>query len=156
MTMNILYLCTHNRCRSVLSEAITNHKSTGRIVAQSAGSQPAGEVHPLTLKYLVQSGVAVADLSSKSIDDVAEFKPDLVVTLCDSAASEACPIYFGDAIKVHWGLVDPSKESDEQAAEALFKDVMDEISLRVDQLLALAQKDKRTWKACLQELGATL
>jgi arsenate reductase len=64
--MKILYLCTHNRCRSILAEAITNHLSQGRIEARSAGSQPAGQVHPLSLKYLREAGVKSDDLRSKS------------------------------------------------------------------------------------------
>ena len=90
--MKILYICTHNRCRSILSEAITNHASQGVIEAKSAGSQPVGEVHPLSIKYLAQSGIATSGLTSQSWDEFEAFAPDVVVTVCDSAAGETCPV----------------------------------------------------------------
>lgn len=101
--MKILYICTHNRCRSILSEAITNHFGEGKIQAQSAGSQPVGEVHPLSIKYLNEAGISTEGLRSQSWHDFEEFEPDIVVTVCDSAAGEACPLWFGQTIKVHWG-----------------------------------------------------
>ncbi|WP_416307816.1 arsenate reductase ArsC [Neptunicella sp. SCSIO 80796] len=136
--MKILYICTHNRCRSILSEAITNHVGQGCIIAKSAGSQPSGEVHPLSLKYLDEVGISVDGLRSQSWDDFADFSPDIVITLCDSAAAESCPLWFGKAVKVHWGLSDPSKlqGSDETIATA-FKQTIAQISQRVEQLLAL-------------------
>ncbi len=135
--MNILFICTHNRCRSILSEAITNSLSDGRINAYSAGSQPAGEVHPLTLKYLQEKHIPVEGLASKSWDDM-NISPDIVITVCDSAASESCPIWLGNAIKVHWGLPDPSKlqASEDETKEAFFA-VMDIIEKRIKKLLAL-------------------
>ncbi|MDX2465088.1 MAG: arsenate reductase ArsC, partial [Porticoccus sp.] len=93
--MKILYICTHNRCRSILSEAITNHLSNGRIQAKSAGSHPAGEVHPLSIQYLREAGIATADLTSQSWNELETFAPDVVVTVCDSAAGETCPLWFG-------------------------------------------------------------
>lgn len=154
--MKILYICTHNRCRSILSEAITNHLSGGRIVAKSAGSQPAGEVHPLSLKYLREAGISVDGLQSQSWDDLQSFAPDLVVTVCDSAAGESCPLWFGSTLKVHWGLSDPSKleGSDAELAKA-FKETIQEISHRVEQLLALDVdvNDKDALKSALATLG---
>jgi arsenate reductase len=136
--MKLLFICTHNRCRSILSEAITNHFADGRVIAYSAGSQPAGQVHPLTLKYLSQRGMAIDGLKSQSWDEFAEIAPDVVITVCDSAASEACPIWFGDVIKVHWGLLDPSKMTgSEQAVQAAFYAVMDTIEQRTRAMLAL-------------------
>lgn len=152
--MKILYLCTHNRCRSILSEAITNHLGQGKILAKSAGSEPAFEVHPLTLKYLSQANIEVSSLYSKAIEELADFNPDMVITLCDSAASEGCPIYFGEALKLHWGLADPSKLADEQQAEQAFKQTMDEISQRVEFLLSLIEQDKSTWADALKQQGA--
>ena len=98
--MKVLYICTHNRCRSILSEAITNHFSEGKIMAKSAGSQPVGEVHPLSIKYLQEAGIATDGLRSQSWDEFEAFAPDLVVTVCDSAAGEACPLWFGKSLKV--------------------------------------------------------
>jgi arsenate reductase len=136
--MKILFICTHNRCRSILSEAITNHLANGRIQAFSAGSQPVGQVHPLSLKYLELRGIATEGLQSQSWDDFESIAPEVVVTVCDSAASEACPVWFGDTLKVHWGLPDPSKltGSDDDIQAAFFA-VMDTIGARIEALLAL-------------------
>jgi arsenate reductase (thioredoxin) len=136
--LKILYICTHNRCRSILSEAITNHLGNGRIVAQSAGSQPSGEVHPLSIFYLEEQGIATDDLQSQSWDEFEDFAPDLVVTVCDSAAGESCPLWFGKSLKMHWGLADPSKlqGSEEEKADA-FRNTITEIEQRVQQMLKL-------------------
>lgn len=155
--MKILYICTHNRCRSILSEAITNHLSAGRIIAKSAGSQPAGAVHPLSLKYLSEAGISIEGLRSQSWDDFADFNADVVVTVCDSAAAEACPVWFGDSVKVHWGLSDPSKlQGSEEELAAAFRATISQISQRVEQLLAIRVdlNDKAALKQALAELGA--
>ncbi|MDA7793044.1 arsenate reductase ArsC [Glaciecola sp.] len=139
--MKILYICTHNRCRSILSEAITNHASQGVIEAKSAGSQPVGEVHPLSIKYLAQSGIATSGLTSQSWDEFEAFAPDVVVTVCDSAAAETCPVWFGDAITVHWGLSDPSKiEGSDAEIETAFLACIELITRRVEQLTVLAKQ----------------
>jgi arsenate reductase len=155
--MNVLYICTHNRCRSILSEAITNHFADGKIIAKSAGSQPVGEVHPLSIQYLQEAGIATEGLRSQSWDDFEQFAPDLVVTVCDSAAGETCPLWFGKSLKVHWGLADPSKLQGSQAhiAEA-FRATIEQIKQRVEQLVNLDVdvKDKVAFKAALAHLGA--
>jgi len=155
--VKILYICTHNRCRSILSEAITNQVANGVIDARSAGSQPAGEVHPLSLRYLAQRGYRTKGLQSQSWDAFEDFAPDLVVTVCDSAAGEACPLYLGKSVKVHWGLSDPSKiEGSEAELEQAFMACIDEIEHRVDQLIELA-KDRpspESLRAGLAALGA--
>lgn len=137
--MKILFICTHNRCRSILFEAISNQLGEGHLIARSAGSQPAGEVHPLTLKYLQQAGFSSTGLRSQSWDDFADFAPDVVITVCDRAAGESCPLYFGNSLKVHWGLSDPSgvTGSDTEVAKA-FTDCINEIVRRVNQLTVLA------------------
>lgn len=155
--LKILYICTHNRCRSILSEAISNHMAAGKLQARSAGSQPVGEVHPLSLKYLAAAGISTAGLSSQSWDEFEQFAPDIVVTVCDSAAAETCPVWFADTVKVHWGLTDPSKlqGSDEEKAQA-FAATIAEIKQRVTALLSLdlAGKDKHAIYAALATLGA--
>lgn len=138
--MKILYICTHNRCRSILSEAITNEIAGNNIEARSAGSQPSGQVHPLSLKYLEQAGYSVVGLKSQSWHDFADFQPDVVVTVCDSAAGETCPVYFGNSIKVHWGLSDPSKIEGE-GCESAFLACMAEIENRVEKLNKIAAKN---------------
>ena len=156
--MKILYICTHNRCRSILSEAISNQRAEGLLDARSAGSQPAGEVHPLSLRYLAQRAYRTEGLQSQSWDAFEDFAPDLVVTVCDSAAGEACPLYFGKSVKVHWGLSDPSKiEGSEAELEQAFMTCIDEIERRVDQLIELA-KDRpspESLRAALTALGAS-
>jgi arsenate reductase len=111
--MKLLFICTHNRCRSILGEAIANYEGGGRIIAMSAGSQPSGQVHPLTIEYLHKYGFSTAGLHSKSWDELTDFEPDYVITVCDSAAREACPLWLGKAPRVHWGLADPSRLADE-------------------------------------------
>ena len=144
--MKILYICTHNRCRSILSEAVTNAKSQGAVIAKSAGSQPSGEVHPLSLKYLAARGIDTQGLVSQSWDEFESFEPDVVVTVCDSAAGEACPVWFGKTIKLHWGLEDPSKlEGSEEELAAAFNLTIDLIEARVNKLIAIANTPKATW-----------
>jgi len=136
--MKILYICTHNRCRSILSEAITNRLAQGTLQAFSAGSQPAGQVHPLSLKYLAEKGISTEGLKSQSWDDFEWEQPDIVVTVCDNAAAEACPVWFGDTVKIHWGLPDPSKlQGSEQEIRDAFYSVMNTIEQRVQKLLDL-------------------
>lgn len=154
--MKILFICTHNRCRSILSEAIVNQLAGQEIEARSAGSQPAGEVHPLTLQYLKAAGYATEGLSSQSWDDFEQFNPDVVVTVCDSAAGEACPVYFGKTLKVHWGLNDPSKITDEQAQADAFGQVISEIESRAQALkrIAAAKLNGDALRVALNKIGA--
>jgi len=155
--MKILFICTHNRCRSILSEAMVNHLSNGRITAASAGSQPVGEVHPLSIKYLSEAGISTQGLISQSWDELESFNADVVVTVCDSAAQEACPVWFGKAIKLHWGLKDPSKvQGSEQEVKAEFLTCMSEIEKRVQAMLNLDLENLEgdALKAELVKLGA--
>jgi len=134
----LLFICTHNRCRSILSEAISNHLAKGKILAYSAGSQPAGQVHPLSIKYLDEKGISTEGLTSQSWDDFELVEPDVVITVCDSAANEQCPVWFGNCVKVHWGLPDPSKlEASEEEIKKAFFNVMATIESRIQQVLAL-------------------
>jgi arsenate reductase len=155
--MNILYICTHNRCRSILSEAITNHLSDGSIRAFSAGSQPVGEVHPLSIKYLTEKGISTDGLKSQSWDEFEALQPDLVITVCDSAANETCPVWFGKTVKLHWGLPDPSKLIDsEDAIRAAFLDVMETIEQRVKLMLSLELHNKtpeQRWSLLRARIG---
>ncbi len=142
--MKILYICTHNRCRSILSEAVTNQLAAGVIEAKSAGSQPAGVVHPLSLTYLNQAGYNTDGLQSQSWDEFEAFAPDIVITVCDSAAGESCPVWFGNSLKVHWGLSDPSKVvGSEQEIQAAFNHCIELIEARVKQLITVAQTSQQ-------------
>lgn len=154
--MNILFVCTHNRCRSILSEAIANHISNGSIKAFSAGSQPSGVVHPLSLKYLDEAGIAIEGLSSQSWDEFEHSHLDVVITVCDSAAGESCPVWFGDCRRLHWGLPDPSKiiGSDEEVKKA-FLSVMETIKTRTEKLVELS-KTSKTKSELLDDLDAMI
>lgn len=136
--MKILFICTHNRCRSILGEAITNHLAGDRITAYSAGSQPAGEVHPLSIKYLQQRKISTKGLKSQSWDDFEAIAPDVVITVCNSAANEVCPVWFGNAVKVHWELPDPSKlQAADEDVQAAFFAVIDIIEQRINTILSM-------------------
>jgi len=131
----ILFICTHNRCRSILAEAVTNHIGDGVLEARSAGSSPAGEVHPKSLHFLEEAGISTEGLTSQSWDDHEDWAPDIVVTVCDKAAGETCPVWFGNAIKVHWGLEDPSAIDDEKLAKAAFRATIGILAARIHALL---------------------
>ncbi|AOE85136.1 arsenate reductase ArsC [Pseudomonas sp. TCU-HL1] len=136
--MKVLFLCTANSCRSILSEAVFNHLAPAGIRAYSAGSLPKGEVHPLSLKTLQKAGISTAGLSSKFSDVHEALAPDFVITVCDKAAGEACPVFFGPAMKAHWGLADPSEYiGSPQEIEAAFDATLERIKTRVQAFLAL-------------------
>ena len=134
--MKLLFICTHNRCRSIIAEAVCNHIGKGQLSAKSAGSQPAGEVHPLSLKYLAKAGIPTAGLQSQSWDDHEAWQPDVVITVCDSAAGESCPVWFGKTTKVHWGLVDPSSMTGTEAdIESAFMSTIETLTNRIGALI---------------------
>lgn len=134
--MKLLFICTHNRCRSILAEAVTNHLGGGRLIARSAGSQPVGEVHPFSIKYLKETGISTKGLCSQSWDEHEDWQPDVVITVCDSAAGEQCPVWFGNSLRVHWGLADPSRleGTEDEIAEA-FRRTIGILSSRIQALL---------------------
>lgn len=108
--MKILFVCTGNSCRSILAEAIFNSLAPSRTYAMSAGSHPTGQVHKKALELLKEKGISTDGLYSKSWNDL-EIVPDVVITVCDNAAGEACPAYLGPATRAHWGVADPAKVS---------------------------------------------
>jgi len=138
---NVLFLCTGNSARSILGEAILNRRGRSNFRAYSAGSHPAGRVHPYALKQLESAGLAVEGLRSKSWDEFA--KPGapqmhFVFTVCDSAAAEVCPVWPGQPVTAHWGVPDPAGVvgSPDEIAWA-FRDAFVTLGRRIDLFLSL-------------------
>jgi len=130
--LKLLFVCTHNACRSILAEVKTRQLLGDQVAVRSAGSNPAGRIHPLTLRYLAEQGYNTNSLASESFDDVRDFDPDIVITVCDRAAADACPAWLGPAARVHWGLPDPShSEGDEHAKLRAFEAVMQTLASRL-------------------------
>lgn len=128
---NVLFLCTGNSCRSQLAEAIVNARLGDTWAAVSAGTQPAGYVHPLALQVLAEIGIVPAHPRSKSTDEFRSTPFDLVVTVCDDAA-ENCPVWLGQGRRVHLGFPDPAKAQGSAAEiETAFRQVRDDIAERV-------------------------
>lgn len=137
--MRVLFMCTANSCRSILSEAVFNHLAPQGIEAISSGSFPKGQVLPRSLSTLQQAGIAIDGLYSKGNGAFEGNPPDIVITVCDKAAGESCPVYFGPALKAHWGLEDPSDVTgDEVAIDAAFQATLARIEKRCQAFLALS------------------
>lgn len=147
MTTHVLILCTHNSARSVLSEGMLNHlaaKLGKDVQAHSAGSAPSGRLNPFALEALNNAGIDTAAYRSKSWDEFTtpEAPPlSIVITVCDSAAAEACPVFFGgngQPVKVHWGYPDPSNaEGGDEGKRRAFELTRQAIGYRMLQLLDL-------------------
>ncbi|MFN9450664.1 MAG: arsenate reductase ArsC [Rubrivivax sp.] len=166
MTIHVLILCTHNSARSVLSEGMLNHlaQRLGKDVrAHSAGSAPSGRLNPFALEALQNAGVDTQHYRSKRWDEFSrEGAPPLsiVITVCDSAAAESCPVWVGAAggqpVKVHWGYPDPSNaEGGDEGKRRAFELTRQAIAYRMLQLLQLplAQMDRPSLQASLQAIG---
>lgn len=138
---NVLVLCTGNSARSILGEAIVNRLGKGRFRGYSAGSFPKGQVHPGALRLLERHGYSIEGLRSKSWDEFAGAdgpRIDVVITVCDNAAGEVCPIWPGAPIKAHWGLPDPAAATgDDAAIDTAFEAAHDALSRRIARLVEL-------------------
>ncbi|AXI03324.1 arsenate reductase ArsC [Aquirhabdus parva] len=139
-TYKVLVLCTGNSARSIMSEALINVLGAGRFLAYSAGSQPSGRVNPFAVEQAQSIGYDTANVRSKSWDEFSQPdspKMDIVITVCDSAAGESCPLWRGSPIKVHWGFEDPShvdgSDEDKRAAfTKTFAQIRGKITLLVN------------------------
>lgn len=130
---NVLVLCTGNSCRSVMAEALISHLGAGRYKAFSAGSKPAGYVHPKTIETLKRHGIEAVGSRSKSWDEFAGQRFDLVITVCDAAASEACPLFLGSHKKLHWPTPDPATVTgSEEDIDAAFDEAFQMVRQRVE------------------------
>ena len=169
-TVNVLILCTHNSARSVLAEGMLNHWAAklGRPVRGfSAGSAPSGRLNPFALEALTNAGVDVGGYRSKSWDGFTAMPLNIVITVCDSAAAETCPVFFGSnpdggqPVKVHWGYPDPSHaeggEGGDDGKRRAFELTRQAIGYRMLQLLALPldTMSRADLKAALAEIGRT-
>lgn len=165
---HVLILCTHNSARSVLAEGMLNHLAAKRglaVQAHSAGSSPSGRLNPFALEALQNAGIDTSRYRSKSWD--AFSGPDapplsIVITVCDSAAAEICPVFIGPAgqspVKVHWGYPDPSNaEGGDEGKRRAFELTRQAIGYRMLQLLALplASMDRGALQQALNEIGAS-
>ena len=134
MKRQVLFLCTGNSCRSHLAEAIVNARLSDDWSAVSAGTHPAGYVHPLAIRSLAEISIEHQG-RSKSIDEFRNVPFDLVVTVCDSAAEE-CPVWLGQGKRVHLGFLDPAKAAGtDEEMMAVFRSVRDEMLVKVPDLL---------------------
>jgi len=137
---NVLFLCTGNSARSVLAECILNYKGKGRFHAYSAGSFPTGTINPGAIAQLEQVGIPTEGLRSKSWDEFAApgAPPlDFVITVCDNAAGEVCPVWPGQPMTAHWGVADPAHVEGEAARARAFRDAWTVLDRRIGLFLAL-------------------
>ena len=155
--MNILFLCTGNSCRSILAEVTFNHLAPAGWTAMSAGSQPAGYVHPRSLALLAKEGISARGCFSKSWDDLPA-TPDIVISVCASAAGETCPAYLGPALRAHWGVEDPAHATrTDETIDLAFVCAYRTLRARIEAFLALPidelQTDPARLKAALDAIG---
>lgn len=158
--MNVLFLCTGNACRSILGEAVFKHLAPAGWKAMSAGSQPAGQVHPRSLALLKREGIAAEGCRSKSWDNLPA-TPDIVITVCAGAAGETCPAYLGQALRSHWGVEDPAHATGSDAEiDAAFMAAYRILRTRIEAFLALPlaelRQDPTRLKAELDRIGGLL
>jgi len=155
--MNVLFLCTGNSCRSLISEAVFNHLAPPGLRAISAGSQPTGKLNERALALLAAKGIPTDGYYSKSWDDLPA-APDLVVTVCASAAGETCPAYLGPVLRTHWGVDDPSHVTGTEAEiDAAFERAYAILRARIEAFLALPPAtlaaDRAVLQAALDAIG---
>jgi arsenate reductase len=157
-TYNVLVLCTGNSARSILGEVLFKKLGKGRFKAYSAGSKPAGQVNPGALEWLRDNAFDTEGLRSKSWDEFAapgapEF--DFVFTVCDNAAGEVCPVWYGSPMTAHWGIPDPAHIEGDEARRAAFNKAADQLTRRIQLFLSLPieKLDKLTLKEKMNEIG---
>jgi protein-tyrosine-phosphatase len=154
---NVLFLCTGNSARSILAEAILNREGAGRFRAFSAGSYPKGQVHPAALRLLQGLGYETSDFRSKSWDEFARDgapQLDFIITVCDNAAGEVCPVWPARPQTAHWGIPDPAA-ADGAAQQRAFEEAYGALRRRIEQFVALPLEslDEVTLKGKLRDIG---
>lgn len=158
--MNVLFLCTGNSCRSILGEATFNHLAPVGWHAMSAGSKPTGYVHPRSLALLAKEGIATEGYHSKSWENLPS-TPDIVITVCGSAAGETCPAYLGPVIRTHWGVEDPAHVTGtDEEIDAAFMKAYSILRRRIEAFFALPleqiQHDKTVLKAAMDNIANSI
>ena len=158
---NVLFLCTGNSARSILAEALLNHLGSDRFIAYSAGSTPTGRVNDLAIATLRQQGIPIGPVRSKSWDEFAfpddrSAVMDIIITVCDNAAGETCPVWPGHPTTAHWGVADPAAAEGSDADKmAAFRSAFETLQARIRGLVALSPEEFRSAsiKKRLNELG---
>lgn len=155
--MNVLFLCTGNSCRSILGEATFNHLAPKGWQAMSAGSKPTGQAHPRSLALLAREGISTQGYFSKSWDNLPA-TPDIVITVCASAAGETCPAYLGPVLRTHWGVEDPAHATGtDEEIDAAFMKAYRILRARIEAFFALPletlQHDKNALKAEMDKIA---
>ena len=169
-TVNVLFLCTGNSCRSIIAESLLNHLGEGRRAGFSAGSHPAGRVNPWAIRVLEKRGLPTEGLKSKSWDVFAAGNEpgapvmDVIITVCDNAAGGVCPVWPGGPVSAHWGIPDPALFLDnieeaggnDEETETLFLAAFERLERRIRALLELPLEalDGEELKHRLNEIGA--
>lgn len=155
--MNVLFLCTGNSCRSILGEATFNHLAPQGWRAFSAGSKPTGQVHPRSLALLAREGIPAEGYFSKSWENL-PVTPDIVITVCASAAGETCPAYLGPVLRTHWGVEDPAHATGtDEEIDAAFMKAYRILRTRIEAFFALPlgtlKQDKNALKAEMDRIA---
>jgi arsenate reductase len=158
---NVLFLCTGNSARSILAESLLNHWGRGKFQAYSAGSFPTGEVNPIALELLRRLDIPTDGLRSKSWDEFETTDApqlDFVITVCDNAAGEVCPVWPGHPITAHWGLPDPAAVEGTASEKMMaFRDTLRALENRIRPLveLPIASLDRLKLQDQVREIGRT-
>lgn len=133
MRKKIIVLCTGNSCRSIMAEALLSHLAGESFEVVSAGSHPAGYVHPKALTTLRKNAIPIRDFRSKSWDEFKDQEFDVILTVCDSAAKESCPYFSGEAKRLHWSIPDPAQANGtDLEVDANFQEVLDLLKSEIE------------------------
>lgn len=157
---NVLFLCTGNSARSILAEALLNHWGKGRFRAFSAGSFPKGQVHPMAIELLHWAKLPTEGLRSKSWDEFAAPDAphiDFVITVCDNAAGETCPVWPGKPVTAHWGVADPAAVEGVAERSAAFRKTLAELEARIKLFvnIPIESLDRLTLHQAVRDIGQT-
>lgn len=158
---NVLFLCTHNSARSVLAESLLNHDAGERFRAFSAGSHPSGALNPYVIEFLLEHDFPIENLRSKAWEEFAEPGApniDLVITVCDQAVGEICPVWPGRPVSAHWGVEDPSTYKDDpERAREVVRTVAKILKRRIELLvsLPLPSLERLALERRVREIGRT-